>query len=158
MRKHTPADFWEKFIVDDDTGCWEWAGPKRNQGGYGAFIIDGVMHLAHRYSYQLHYPEKSIDGFFVCHHCDNPPCVNPAHLFVGTNEDNQRDMYRKGRGHKQGLPGERNPMSSLTEGDVSVIRDLVDLGMTQTDVGKFLDVPLSTIHNIVKRHSWGHVQ
>lgn len=85
------ARFWDK--VDRSGECWEWTS-QRNGGGYGLFSLNGKPVYAHRLSYYL--SNGVFDGF-VLHKCDNPPCVNPEHLFVGTHQDNMDDMYAKGR-------------------------------------------------------------
>ena len=91
--------FWAKVAKTDD-GCWNWTASKRYKG-YGAFCYyrdDGtlVQGRAHRYSWEIHNGDIP-DGMFVLHSCDNPACVNPDHLFLGTNQDNVDDMMRKGR-------------------------------------------------------------
>lgn len=98
------ARFWEK--VEKSDGCWTWKGSIGvNSLGYGVFHIgDHSSVIAHRYSWELHFgkieghdptdPTKEIN---VCHHCDNPKCVRPDHLFLGTDKDNHDDMMRKGR-------------------------------------------------------------
>lgn len=91
--------FWEKVDVEDRNlsidKCWEWKG-SRTETNYGQFRSMGTTVLAHRFSYELH-KGKIPEGLFVRHHCDNPPCVNPNHLEVGTARDNNDDKKKRGR-------------------------------------------------------------
>lgn len=106
-----PVRFWAKVAKSD--GCWEWTGPRLPRG-YGVIRADGRQTYAHRVSWLLHFGPIP-DRAFVLHHCDNPPCVNPAHLWVGSQADNVRDMIAKGRArytnHARGdqHPVRRNP-------------------------------------------------
>lgn len=103
-----------------DSGCWEWTGTK-NAKGYGFIQADAKRWMTHRYSYHIHHGQIP-DGMFVCHKCDNPKCINPDHLFAGTQKDNMNDMVKKGRAHKVGRSGTENPNNKLTEQDVLAIR------------------------------------
>ena len=87
--------FEERFIPEPNSGCWLWDGAV-NDKGYGVFYWRRTRRYAHRASYEI-YRGPIRYGMFVCHKCDNPSCVNPAHLFEGTAEDNMQDCVRKGR-------------------------------------------------------------
>jgi hypothetical protein len=90
-------EFWKNVHKDD--GCWEWQGP-RFWNNYGRVIWNGRGQNAHRIAYEITFGELPSGKIHVCHHCDNPPCCNPAHLFPGTARDNQMDSSRKGRNTK----------------------------------------------------------
>lgn len=88
--------FWDKVDKQAGNGCWEWTA-SRNLTGYGHFGVLGLpSQVAHRVSYELNVGPIPA-GYYVCHHCDNPPCIRPDHLFTGTNGDNVRDAIEKGR-------------------------------------------------------------
>ncbi len=98
MRTPLAERFWPKVDKRGDDECWEWTGG-RHPSGYGQIWIGGKYgsHIyAHRASWEIN-GHKIPDGMCVLHHCDNPPCVNPAHLFIGTQADNMRDKQAKGR-------------------------------------------------------------
>lgn len=87
--------FLDKVEKRGPNDCWLWVSAKTNDG-YGEITIDGQLIYAHRFSYEL-FVGPIPDGLCVCHHCDNPPCCNPKHLFTGSRKDNAQDMVRKGR-------------------------------------------------------------
>ncbi len=87
--------FWERVAIIPEHACWEWIAGKSGIG-YGVIQVDKKLLLAHRFSYELHFGQIP-KGLFVCHVCDNPSCVRPEHLFLGTPKDNMDDMRKKGR-------------------------------------------------------------
>ncbi len=107
--------FWVK--VTRTTGCWEWQGTIGSKG-YGFFKLNRKNQYAHRISYELAYGPIP-KGKLVCHRCDNPRCVKPKHLFLGTHKDNLQDMVNKGRSNY----GSRNGRARLNEGMVASIRN-----------------------------------
>lgn len=159
-RQTLEEQFWKQVQKTDS--CWVWTGAKFKCGGYGALKVggrNGKVLRAHRVSWEMHIgviPE----GLFVCHSCDNPPCVNPSHLFLGTPLDNTADCSRKNRmvQQKNGYVhrGEKHWHTTLTEADVRKIRELVG-SMPYRALGRMFHVSSSTILDIKKRRVWGHV-
>ncbi len=149
----------ESYIRRGD-GCWEWQGP-RHSAGYGQINRRDKVLLAHRVSYEK-FVGPIPDDMDVCHTCDNPPCVNPVHLFLGTAADNLRDAARKGRMGRSGRPGELNHAARLTEEAVRVIRlePRVD-GETENRVvarlAKRFGVSRPTVHAVRSGKTWRHV-
>ena len=137
--------------------CWEWVGAKY-RGGYGHFrrFIDGKwkMYKAHRYAYEHHrnigvLPSQQI----VCHVCDNPSCVNPHHLFVGTHQDNMSDCVEKQRNSY----GIRKWHKALTPDEINTIRQLRQEGLTYKAIGAMVGTSASQAHRVAtyKTHKDG---
>lgn len=139
----TVERFWSK--VDKSVDCWLWT-CHRTLDGYGTINIDGKMILAHRYSYELHNGPIPED-MCVCHKCDNPACVNPAHLFLGTHADNMQDKTAKGRND-----------SKLTEAQVREIRRrYAQEGTTQEELAAEYGIDRANVGYIVRRDTWRHI-
>lgn len=134
------------------TGCWEWKASK-DRTGYGAIKVNGIKHGAHRVSYEL-YIGSIPPGMYVCHLCDNRGCVNPSHLFIGTQSDNVTDMVIKGRCKSSGPLGEQSGQSKLTEDAVRDIRASQD---TNSMLAKKYGVSRRNIWSIRNMKTWKHV-
>jgi hypothetical protein len=151
--------FWARVPLlyrNADDRCWKWAGWCFPQG-YGRLYDENRKSLrAHRVSWALHYGPVP-KGMSVLHHCDNPPCVNPRHLFLGTQTDNQVDMNQKGRRGKPKAIGVRNPNAKLTECDIRVIRKLAAEGFSQRELATNFCVHHSSIYAILRLGAWAHV-
>lgn len=94
LKEKQIACFWSK-VEKTENGCWTWRASKSNQG-YGYVRVNGKTYKAHRIAYEIAYG-RPPDDLLVCHYCDNPSCVRPDHLWIGTNRDNTLDRHRKGR-------------------------------------------------------------
>ncbi len=147
----------DKIAFGEPGQCWIWVAG-RFARGYGAVLSRGKMRRAHREAYEAVHGPDSADGFVVRHKCDVPLCVNPAHLELGTQADNMRDMNERGR---QIAPqGEANGRAKLTEDDVRTIRAIYVFG--STDLGRpalsrRFGVSRPVIADIVARKMWSHV-
>ena len=146
IRKSLSERFWAK--VNRSSGCWVWTGAK-NRTGYG-IIGHGPTLRAHRVAYELTFGPIP-QGMYVLHSCDNPSCVNPAHLFLGRQADNLQDMKRKGRSNR----GERNPSAKLTSRLVSKIRQRYATGnISAAKLGSEFEVSDVQILRIVNGRCW----
>jgi len=142
--------FWSYVDKRGPDECWEWTGLLA-RGGYGHIRIDDHWLLAHRISEAI--ARKDPVAMFVCHACDNPICVNPKHLFVGTPQDNSDDMVKKGRS----CTGTINPNSKLTRKEVADIRRAYMEGMSQSEIARDFGVTQTNVGLIVRGKSWQHI-
>lgn len=148
----TVERFWKYVQRGNPDECWPWKGEVDKRGGYGVFWTKERKYKAHRYAYEATYgfPEK----LHVLHHCDNPPCCNPAHLFLGTIADNNADMRHKLR-HTF---GEHHHQARLTEGQVMEIRKLAFDGQHDDKaIGEMFGICSSKITAIVNGRRWAHL-
>lgn len=152
--------FWQKVDKRGDDECWEWQG-YRDRHGYGTIFTGNRANLrmwrAPRYSYYLHNGVDPADKM-VLHSCDNPSCVNPKHLRLGTYADNNKESFAKGRNPNPTRRGMDSRQSNLTDDDVREIRRRWKAGeSTQTAMAKEYDVAQSAISSIVLYKTWRHI-
>jgi hypothetical protein len=141
--------FWKKVDSCNPDECWLWLG-RRTYDGYGVFWIAPHHYRATRIMLALQ--GKQSNELQACHSCDNPSCVNPAHLSFQTHAENQQDKIRAGTDPK----GSRHPRSKLTELDIPIIRNLV-LKLGRIPIAKLFDVTPENISTIKYNKSWRHV-
>ena len=148
--------FWSKVDKRTEDECWEWTSCK-NSKGYGRFgpaRTRGLSGMSHRVSYLIKYGTIPL-GWLVCHRCDNPGCVNPQHLFLGTPQDNTDDMKKKGRMNRnRRLFGELHSGAKLTTPDIISIRaDNRSLAI----VGRSYGISKTHVRDIKLKKSWSHI-
>ena len=137
--------------LDKETRCWEWQG-RKDPDGYGGLSVGDFPVRAHRIMYEV-VKGPIPDGLFVCHKCDNPGCCNPAHLFLGTMDDNNNDRDSKGRTPK----GENTAMAILTEKNVIEIKELIKKGLKNQEIGDMYGVTRGAIYRIRCGKNWKHL-
>jgi hypothetical protein len=153
-RKTNRADyFWAR--VSKGADCWLWTGPRR-KNGYGKMMTSRPNRrwlVAHRFSWELHNGPIPA-GMHVCHRCDNPTCVRPDHLFLGTDADNAADKVSKGRQSR----GEDRPLAKLTFREVREIRRHYAMGgLSQSQLARAFKVNQTLIGMVIRRAIWKHV-
>ena len=136
------------YKVDSHTGCWLWLGAKISSG-YGVARYNGANAYTHRVSYETSNGDIP-DGLFVLHKCDNPSCMNPEHLFLGTQRENMQDMKEKDR-H---LYGQRNGNARLTDASAKAIKNMSG---THSSIADKFNVSRRTVGFIKSGATWGHV-
>lgn len=147
--------FWEKVDkTSGNAGCWLWVGAGTGTG-YGHFMErPGREVRAHRFSWQLANGPVP-HGMCVLHRCDNPSCVNPAHLWLGTQLENVADMVRKGRAQR--VSGEQRPCARLTEADVHAIRTSERYKYSASMLARHYGVGRTTIRHVIAGTTWKHL-
>ena len=169
VTRHDPVErFWAKVNkagpipahVPELGHCWEWTGGRHKKTGYGAFQRGDEVVYAHRFAYGLLVAPipagRGYHGVCVMHRCDNPPCVNPAHLRLGSHAVNMDDMKVKGRA--SGARGERHHSAKLTEEQVRYMRRIYsgapgEFGVFATRYG----VSAAAIQNVISGRTWKHL-
>jgi hypothetical protein len=149
QQKNTLDDFWARVNRTGD--CWIWQGSK-DRDGYGFFHWENKQVRTHRFVAQ-EVLKLDISYLEVCHTCDNPGCVRPSHLFVGTTKDNKKDSVRKGRHAK----GETHACAVLSERQVRYVRRMVENGVSRVLIAKELHVSKTCIDFIAQRRTWKHI-
>jgi len=153
MKTHKQR-FWDKVQIGNNNECWEWKA-QLNEKRYGILWYNRKNTRAHRMSWMIHHGDVPM-GMCVLHKCDNPSCVNPAHLFLGTNKDNSVDMMRKGRNNPP--KGEDSYRAILTEKKVIKIRKLWSSGIwKQREIANMFGIDRSHVSEIVRRDIWKHI-
>lgn len=146
--------FWIKVDKRGPNDCWGWLASK-NPDGYGCFFMSGGPQGAHRISWLINKGKIPL-GMCVLHTCDNPACVNPNHLWIGTHTENMKDMAIKGRNKWTDHTGELNPLAKLNDSDVLRIRQLIGQ-KSYMEIAKIFDVSKSLIGQIAIRQIWQHI-
>jgi hypothetical protein len=151
-----PHDVWRFVQKGASDECWPWLAA-RGRRGYGSFTLGKKRRVATRVIYALVYGVEP-GGLLVCHHCDNPPCCNPAHLFLGDAQANSLDMHRKNRGRSP--RGRVHHASKLVESEVVEIRARRARGEKLTDLAAEFGVSKSRLSEITRHPeaAWSHVK
>lgn len=152
-KENITARLYKNIYKNPENGCWEWMG-YLSKFGHGRIGYRDKVYLTHRISYELNkgiIPEEML----VCHTCDNPKCVNPEHLFLGTQKDNLQDAFDKDRLYKiPAMPGENNPMAKITNEEAKKIRSELKQGFTGAYLAKKYNVSTTHISRIKLRKTY----
>lgn len=148
--------FWQHCPIGlPDDECWEWTGFRVNKHGYGGIsVAGGKWRGAHVFSWEMSRGRSVPKGRQIMHTCDNPPCVNPFHLKLGTQTLNNQDRHEKGR--TVVARGSRQGHSKLTEDQVVAIRYLLEHGVKQWVIAEEFGITQSNV-SYIKNHTWRHV-
>lgn len=141
--------FEDKFIPEPNTGCWLWLGHIK-WDGYGQVRYNGKQTRAHIASYEMH--NGPLNGLYVLHKCDQRSCVNPEHLFLGTQQDNMNDMVKKNR--QVVLVGENKASAKLTE---STVKEIFQSTLTRSELAELYSITPPHVSNIKLGRKWKHL-
>lgn len=140
--------FWDK--VEKTKNCWNWIGKIRSTDGYGVLSIDSKERRSHRLSWEM-MNGKIPEGHVICHSCDNPKCVRPSHLFLGTQAENLTDMRNKGR-NRFSFKGSKHPHAKFSEREINVIRGIyLTQNITQSEIARRFNTSQQSINRIINR-------
>lgn len=150
--------FFSYVVKGSHQDCWDWTGA-RSKAGYGVLNIgNGKLDYAHRMMFALSCGDIP-DGLHVCHRCDNPRCINPSHLFLGTARDNVHDMWAKGRQqtYANAKKGSGLPQAKTTEEVVKKAKRLLAQRVPREEVAHICSLTIHQIHQIAQGKTWKHV-
>ena len=150
--KNKKSDVFKHYTINIESGCWEWQGSYFSNNPYGQFMVNRKNYRVHRLAYSVANKVELLNNMNVCHTCDNPKCINPNHLFLGSHQDNRNDCIDKNRQAK----GEQINQSKLTAKEVLEIRNRFKKGDSAKIANEYGVAP-STILQIVRRLTWKHI-
>lgn len=152
------------YTINKQTGCWEWGKYHKIQLKHNTptpklmhprIKVNGKSYRVSRLMYAMYYNTEIPKELYACHKCDNPICVNPEHIFLGTHKENMRDMVQKNRRHL--TEGEAHPRSKISENDVREIRSKFGIVPTR-ELSKIYNMSRGNIHAIAKSITWKNVK
>ena len=155
FEKEDHKRFWNNVNKGADHECWGWLASS-DSCGYGRFRFRSKLLSAHRVSWEIH-NGKIPNGLHILHKCDNPNCVNPNHLSLGTHQDNMNDRGAKKRTSGGNLKGEANKASRFSESDIITMRDLAKQGVKQKEIASQFGTTQPVISNIINHKYWTHI-
>lgn len=147
--------FFKRVNVGAPDECWEWTGSRNQKQWHGQWRNkSGQIELTHRAAWRM-FKCEIPPGMFVLHKCDNPICVNPSHLWLGTQSENCKDMWSKGRARPKSSIGEKHGMSKVNE---SIVREIRSSSLSGVELARQFGITTTTVCDIRKRRSWKHIK